>query len=183
MKSLKLLPILILFTYLTGCSSLNVSTDWDRENDFSRYKTFSFYKGNDIESDALAENPLIKKRVISSLGRVLKAKGFKKVEGSDADIIIAPHASTSEKINITNTNYYGGYGWYSPWWGGYSNRVDISYYTEGSLVIDIADAKTKEFIWRGIGTKVLREYSNQEDRKKALDEIVSKILEDFPPNS
>ena len=55
----------------------------------------------------------------------------------------------------------------------------VTRHTEGSLYIDIIDAKKKELIWQGEGEGVL---TKDRDKKEALiKEFVSKILEQYPP--
>jgi hypothetical protein len=57
----------------------------------------------------------------------------------------------------------------------------VSYYTEGTLVIDMVAWETKELAWRGMGTKTVRDYKDTEKQQAAIDKSVAKILADFPP--
>jgi len=80
-------------------------------------------------------------------------------------------------------NYYGwgspwGWGWGYPWAMGYGGS-NVSTTTEGTLYIDIIDAKTNELIWQGMGTASL--VRNMEKKEARIKEIVSKILEKYPP--
>jgi hypothetical protein len=50
---------------------------------------------------------------------------------------------------------------------------------EGTLYIDIVDAKTKELVWQGIGTGYLT--TNTEKKDERIAEFVTKILEQYPP--
>jgi hypothetical protein len=49
--------------------------------------------------------------------------------------------------------------------------------TEGTLFIDLIDAKKKELVWQGIG------YLNQNrgDKEKRINEFVAAILKQYPP--
>ena len=58
---------------LAGCSSLQVSSDYDPGADFSQYKTFGWPTGDRPPEDALAKNPLVAKRIEHSIG---EAKRF-----------------------------------------------------------------------------------------------------------
>ena len=176
-------PILVLtVALLIGCSSVRVTTDHDPSQDFTKYKTFKIYDGNPIPDNALDQNPLIKKRVYSAIEEVMKNKGFSQVESDDADVMIVAHAGVSEKMRVDNHTHIG-YGWYHPWWGPYGGYTTVSYYDEGSLVIDIVDVKEKELSWRGIGTGILSSSSSVEDSEKKVNEWVVKILADFPPGT
>ena len=61
-------------------------------------------------------------------------------------------------------------------WG---NNTSVNRYTEGTLTIDIIDAKKKELIWQGQGEGVLTKKTEKKDEK--IKEFVSKILEQYPP--
>lgn len=163
---------------LIGCSSVTVNTDYDPSVDFGKYKTFKMYEGKTVPGDALARNPLVKKRVELSIAKELEAKGFTKVEAGDPDFMVVAHGGVKEKTQVTD---WGGYGWYNPWWGPYGGRVDVSRYEEGTLVIDIVDFKDKEMVWRGLGTAVLEGQSNPEKVQKKVDQYVTQILAKFPP--
>ena len=171
-----LLSILV-FLSLTGCSSITVKSDYDTETDFSQFTAYRWVDGQ-VPGDQLAQNQLLQKRVKVSVDKALQAKGYTLQETGTPDIVVVTHAGSKEKMRVTD---WGGYYWYDPWWGPYGGRVDVSYYTEGTLVIDIVDASEKELVWRGIGTAVVKEYSSGEKMQKDLDAIVAKILRDFPP--
>ena len=50
---------------------------------------------------------------------------------------------------------------------------------EGTLFIDIIDAKTKELVWQGEGSGYLPKNTEKKDAR--IMEFVSKILEQYPP--
>ncbi len=120
---------------------------------------------------------------ISGIDKTLAEKGFELIESGEPDFVILLWGGAKEKMQVTDTGGYRGYGWYDPWWGPYGSggSTHVSYYEEGSLVIDIVDWQEKELSWRGMGTKTLKEYSSQEEQQIAIDEVVAKILADFPP--
>jgi len=174
----------ILIFVMVGCSSLKVATDFDPTQDFSSYKTYRWATTKEVNpNDALAQNPLIKKRIVAGIDAALGQKGFV-LAGDDAepDFVVMTHAGLKEKMNVTQTGGYRGYGWYDPWWGPYGGHTNVSYYEEGSLVIDIVDWKEKELSWRGVGTGIVGEGpSDKEEAQEEINLIVAKILADFPP--
>ena len=60
MRLLKAITILGLIS-LWGCSSISVSTDYDPNVDFTKYKTYAIYQGEMPANDVLSQNPLAKK--------------------------------------------------------------------------------------------------------------------------
>ena len=178
MKTLKILALL-LFVGLWGCSSVTIESDYDPKIDFSQYKTYAWYKGETPPEDALAKNPLAKKRIMATVDYVMDKKGFKKVN-ENPDLVLIVHGGMKEKMQVHQTGghaMYGGY--YGYGWGvGYTPvRTDVVYYNEATLIIDIADYNKKEFIWRGAATGVVNGRVSDEE----LDDIIARMLEDFPP--
>ena len=162
---------------IIGCSSISTTNDYDPSADFSSYNTFSIYDGT-IEGSELETAPLVKKRVLEAIENEMGKKGFVKDDSGNSDLIVYTQAGTTEKTNVTDYGY--GYG---SWWGPYpyGRNIDVSYYTQGSLIIDLVDNEKDELVWRGIGTAVVQDRGTPEERQKFIDEAVAKILEQYPP--
>ena len=171
------LSLVLPVTLIVGCSSISTTSDYDPSADFASYSTFSIYDGT-IEGSELESAPLVKKRVLEAIVNEMQKKGFVKADSENSDLIIYTQAGTAEKMNVTDYGY--GYG---SWWGPYpyGRNIDVSYYTQGSLIIDLVDNAKDELIWRGIGTAVIQDRGTPEERQKFIDEAVAKILTDYPP--
>jgi len=59
------------------------------------------------------------------------------------------------------------------------NQTTVSTSTEGTLYIDLIDAKKKEMIWQGEGIGTLTKNIDKKDAR--IQEIVSKVLAQYPP--
>ena len=82
-----------------------------------------------------------------------------------------------ERVDVYNNAGFGwGWGW-NPYWGMNYNRVYTT--PEGTLFIDIIDAKSKELVWQGEGSGYLTKDTNKKDER--IKEFVSKILAQYPP--
>ena len=175
--------LLLGFILLAGCSSITVKTDFDPSVDFTKYKTYSWYTGKMPEDDALARNPLIRKRVMASVDKVLASKGYQKVEDGNPDFVVIVHGATKQKTQVSSYGYgMYGYGRWGYGWGGYGpSGIDVYQYDEATLFVDIADFTKKELVWRGTGTDVVSGSSDPEEIQEHIDEAVSQILQDFPP--
>lgn len=169
--------ILIIFLS-AACSSISVKTDYDPSVDFSSYKTYRWIDFDKMTDDHLSKNPLLRNRIISTVDEELKRKGFILSEEDEVDLVVVVHGSSEERMNVTNwTGVYR----YDSWEGQYGDRVDVSYYEQGTLVIDVVDTKDDDLIWRGLGTSVIKDYADPESLQKAVNEYVSRVLKDFPP--
>jgi hypothetical protein len=174
MKTFRFLP-LVLIIILTSCSSIRVNSDYDKKVDFSAFKTYAFYKTG---IDKVEISDLDKKRILYSIEETLSAKGFTKSE--TPDLWINFFTKEREQVDVNRFNVGWGYGWgwgWNPWiWGG---NTTVNRYPEGTLTIDIIDAKKKELIWQGEGEGVLTKDTNKKDEN--IKEFVTKILEQYPP--
>jgi len=65
MKNLKFLSIVLLTSIvLVSCGTVRVASDYDSEADFSKYKTFAFYKSG---IDKVEISDIDKKRILKSI--------------------------------------------------------------------------------------------------------------------
>ncbi|SDW82901.1 DUF4136 domain-containing protein [Flavobacterium degerlachei] len=174
MKAIKILAVLFLFI-LGSCSSIKVNSDYDKSVDFSKYKTYAFHKRG---IDRVEISGLDKKRILNAIEMELSKKGMTKSE--NPDLLINIFTKERERIDVDQYNAGWGYGWGYGWnpylWGG---RTYVSTYVEGTLYIDLIDARKKELIWEGEGVGYLTE--NRERKESQINEFVAKILAQFPP--
>lgn len=79
MKLFRLLPLLSLL-FLASCSSVDVTTDYDRTVNFSKYKTYNYNKTN-IDNSKLSD--LDKNRILSAIDEQMVLKGYLKNDNPD----------------------------------------------------------------------------------------------------
>ena len=162
----------------TSCSSINVSSDFDRQADFASYKTYSFTK----EAMELPINDLNRKRIIDAVSTELAAKGF--TQSDQADVLIDLIVATQEKQSATATSspgYYGA-GYRYGWGGGFSTTtINVENYTEGTLFVDMVDASKKQLVWQGRAVATLTPEAGSEKREARINEAVKQIFTRYPP--
>lgn len=169
---IKFLPFLLLFV-LASCSSVRVNADYDTKANFGNYKSFAYFKAG-IDKAEISD--LDKKRILYAIDETMATKGFTKSE--NPDVLISIFTKESERVDVYNNAGFG-WGWGGPF-GGFGLGFSNVYTTpEGTLFIDILDAKTKELVWQGQGTGYLT--NNVEKKDARVKEFVSKILEQYPP--
>jgi len=173
MKLLKVTLILISIISFTSCSSIKVATDYDKEIDFNLYNSFAFYKPG---IDAAEISDLDKKRILRAIERELVAKEM--VKTTNPDLLVSIFTETRENVNIYQNNVGYGWGWNPYFWGpGGFNTVSSN--IEGTLYIDLIDAKKNELVWQGLGTGILS--LDMDKKEEKINEIVNKIMEKYPP--
>lgn len=176
MKAIKFLPVLLLLLVLASCSAVRVNADFDKNVNFAPYKTYAFYKSG-IDKAEISD--LDKKRILRSIDEEMTAKGFTKSE--TPDLLINIFTKEREQVNVNQFNSGWGYGWgfgWNPWmWGGGYNNISTS--SEGTLTIDLIDAKKKEMIWQGEGVGYLTQNTHRKDEN--IKGFVTKIMSQYPP--
>jgi Domain of unknown function (DUF4136) len=174
MKLIRLTPLLLLFLF-ASCTSVRVATDYDRKANFNTYNSFAFYKPG-IDKAQISD--LDKKRILRAIEANLEAKGM--LKSGAPDLLVSIFTKERERVDVYNNNFGMGWGW-NPWYygGGWGNTVSRS--TEGSLYIDLIDAKTNELVWQGVGSSQLYTGSDIDRREERIREIVAEILAEYPP--
>lgn len=187
----KFLGLAILLMSIASCSTIKVTSDYDKSVDFTQYKTFEYY-GWAEESDKLM-NDLDKRRIEEAFATEFKTRGLTPVE-SGGDLIVALFIVVEQKTQTTaSTNttgmgggyggYYGGYYGNGPGygWGGntHSTTTVSTYdYEVGTLVCDVFDKGNESLIWEGIGRKTIDE--KKETRDENIPKAVAAIMETYP---
>lgn len=175
MKPFKLIPLLLLFI-VASCATVRVNADYDKNVDYSKFKTFAFYKAG---VDKVEISDLDKKRILRAIETQMLTKGFTKSD--NPDLLVNIFTKSREQVDINQFNAGWGYGWgygWNPW--GFGGRTTVSTSTEGTLYIDLIDAKKKEMVWQGEGQGDLTK--NTEKKEENINDFVSKILTQYPPN-
>lgn len=169
MKKLMLVVWLGLSLALVSCSSVTVAVDYDKEADFSMYKTYAFYKPG---IDAVEISDLDKRRILKAIDKELSEKGMLKTD--KPHIVINIFTEEQENVNVYQDNFGWGMGW---GWG--MPMTNVSRNVEGTLFIDFIDVNKNRLVWQGIGTGILS--LEMEKKEERINEIVRKILQRYPP--
>lgn len=126
-------------------------------------------------------NSLWDARIKDAVNTQLAAKGWTQVDSGGDVCIMAIKTSQTQRTLQTFYDGMGG-GWRWRGFGGFGESTTTEQdYKEGTLVVDLYDAKTKQLIWRGSAEDTLS--SKAEKNEKNLDKGVAKMFKKFPPQS
>lgn len=172
---MKQLLFLFLVLLVSSCSSVQVTSDYDRNAEFGKFKTYAFTN----ESLKLPIGQLNQDRLISAVEAELANKGLTKSDNPDMWVDL--HIKTQQRTEATATNtggYYGRYGW-----AGGMSTTSISYneYTDGTLMITFVDKTTEKIFWQGRGTKTIDENASAQKREQNINYAVKTIMAKYPP--
>ncbi len=174
---------------LTACSTLTVQTDYETNYDFSTLETYAWFEGESPSNDIRINNSLIINRVVNAVNNTLQSKGYELVDKDKADFHVNWFGGIENRIRLETIDTYYGHMGYDDGTGGHrgygpGHIRPYSYeYQEGTLIIDVADSKSKQLIWRGTGRKYLKEKETPEEITQGINQTVTGILSSFPPGN
>jgi len=165
----------IVLLFASASFAQQVKTDYDRNANFSQYKTYSWEK-------VQTQDQLWVDRIKEAVNTALAAKGLTPVEsGGDMAIVAIEMTKNQQTLNTFYDGFGGGWGWRRG--GGFGGFGDATTTTEtykvGTLVVDLFDAHTKKLVWRGSASDTLSDKSDK--NIKNLDKGVQKMFDHFPP--
>lgn len=181
-QTLFLMPVVV--ALLCSCAASRVKSEWDANTNLNQYRSFRFI--DSAHQKTKQQVLLIDKTIHSQVTAEMEKRGVK--EGNTRPSLWIVYHTYTEKVRDTlNTQLpmmYGGESWrFYPWsampypyeyWNGYNPRIAV--YTEGTLIIDAIDAKSKRLVWRGSLSDAIdmNLASLQEEAKKAVELIFRK---------
>lgn len=186
MRKLFFVGLLLL---VAGCTTIQVESDYNTKVDFSRLKSYAWLSETDNPSENVRiNNKFVIDSVRTQVEKTLNSRGFVKTEPEQADFVIVWFGAIEQKIKSQNIDhFYSSYGYgalyQNPYWNDSKSLVaNASEYEEGSVILDFLDPDNHTLLWRGVGRDKVVEGRPQDVVKKQINDMVSMVLADFPPN-
>lgn len=140
-------------------------------------------------NDPMLVNSISNRALRTDLAQEFAGLGYV-ASDSNPDFCVAYYASTNQKLDVTYWDY--GYAWRPHWWGGWGRRWGrgwggdwgfqnapvVTQYTEGTVIVDVFDPKTKDLLWRGQGVASVSD--NEQQYEQELKKTVEAIVDKFP---
>jgi len=164
------------------------SYDYRRDVNFAGIRTFAFKATPPMDPVAAKtttyDSPLVRERTQAAIAAQLESRGMRRSD-ENPDVYIV-----TRRTFEVETTYYGpyGYGWgpyavgYGPYYGGWGGWGGWDSYSwlEGTLTVDMEDARSGQLLWRGIETKHVHQTSKPAKRDKRVFEEVKDVFKHFP---
>jgi hypothetical protein len=182
MKSLARMLLLSALAFLAACTTgPQIKSDYDRSANFASYRTFAFF--DPLGTDTAGYESLVTQTIKSAVRQQMESRGYVYAD-TGADLLVNFNGKLQEQTRIQQVPtmmgpYYGYRGGYYGGWGGYGYDTYVYEYTEGTLNIDIVDARRKQLVWEGVAVgRVTRKH--EQNRDATLRAAVAEIFTRYP---
>ena len=177
---------LFLGALVLGCALIaapalaKTDVDFNPNLDFSQYKTFTYIGGVEHLTMMQVNPHLLRDTVHESVARALTARGLREVpSGQNPDLVVRYLAEGNSQLNFAGEDNYGGYDKFTvDWWSTAYTLWFTSTTRDGSLMIDLIDAKRRDLAWRlYLQQKIL----NVDKMPEKIDKEITEGFKSFPP--
>jgi hypothetical protein len=177
--ALMLLMMLVLAACATGP---RISSDTDPQADFSRYRTFAFHSPLAVEREGYSTPASGVMRAAAR--REMEARGYTYSETSP-DLLVNINAYINERSEVVSMpemrygyyyNYRAGSYVAVPYW---TERSNVYNYSEGTLNIDLVDARERRLVWEGIAVGRVARLKPAE-RAARIQQTIAEIFAEYP---
>lgn len=161
------IPIILFFTLVQSCA-VHTWSDYDTDVTKGDYSTYQmFVHDTDVH---FGTNPINKIRIENALNQELRSIGLSLSD--DPDLVVKFFVKLDQKQFIETCNNT-----YNRYEGGDYCIERIVYYDQGTLVVDIIDAKANKIIWHGVAEGA--PLDKEKDPQQKINRIVSKLIKEL----
>lgn len=165
--------LLALAVVLGGCaSSPKVSIDKDPAVDLGSYKTFGYF--DKVATDKTPYSTLMTSHLKRATRAQLEQHGYTFVD-ANPDLRVNFFLNVADKVELHSSPSAGRFGYRA--WAGAS--YDLVEYRQGTLRIDLVDARRNALVWQGRAENRISEQASK-NPGAAVDAVVGEIFAHFP---
>lgn len=127
--------------------------------------------------DPMVNNSIANRALRERVTQAFQERGYSLDERAP-DFAVAVYASARERLDVTRWDY--GYPYWPRWgWGArVPIRERVTEYVEGTVVVDVVRAGTRELLWRGSGATTLTEDPSRDVAE--LQRVAEAVVRKFP---
>jgi len=191
MKTLRNTALLLMTSLALVPLRAQTATDFDKSVDFTQFKTYAWSTPDiQVGNNPTYKSGLITKNIETSLTDELARRGLT-MNAENPDLLVGFHTYTEKKVDsygsVAPSPMYYPFGYRAGWryypygfanwpyaWNGNFRNVQ---YTEGTLIIDVVNARTKQLIWRGSAEGNVSDPNRLE---KEISRGIHKIMKEYP---
>tara|TARA_Y100001001_G_scaffold162387_1_gene188871 strand:- start:752 stop:1279 length:528 start_codon:yes stop_codon:yes gene_type:complete len=171
---MRFVMLAIVALVMTGCAS-SVVTDYNSSVVFGNYTSWAFAPGTESSFVSLDGS-----RVRSAIERELNRKALRQVPEAEAGLLVSWQIVPEDRLEQIGLGLGFGFGHGNFGWG-LSAPPPVREIKEGKLVVELADSKSKQVVWRAASRRYLNENQSPETRRELIDELVAEMFARYPP--
>ena len=171
MKILRLVLVLIFSICITSCSSVTIDDDFFETADLTSYKTFDWMPRPHAMLIVKEGRGQVEKLLKESVNEQLTVRGFS--QKSDSPDLLISYLVSAELTNTDDLSYKAGE----------QNNPADQQYSEGAILLDFVDAKTRELLWRVAAFDIEDRNPTPEKNKEIIEKTVERMFKKFPSTS
>ena len=162
------ISIMLCLIIFFGCSSVQVSQDYEPSANFSNLKNYKWQSTEQEKTgDIRVDNPLLDKRIREAIDHSLSEKGYQSGNQTSFDFYVSYKMTIKRRIEADNINTGVGFGIGSSGsFGGIgiSTGGRVNEYDQALIIIDIISSEDNELLWRGKSTSRMSQHSTPEKK-------------------
>ena len=144
-----------------------VSVNYNHSQSFAQYHTYAWGSQNQNQ----IQNSILAQVAQQDINNAMQAKGLQMVqETQNPDLILTANGGLRQQTS------------YSAWGmrgiGGGMGGITPEQNVEGTMIVDLYDAKSKSLVWRGIAQNTLNNNGNK--NQQMVEKAVQKMFKQWP---
>ena len=158
-----------------ACATMSAGSYVARGVDVTRYRTFAWAAADPLPTGdpRLDNNAIFKDYLQGAVERHLRRRGVLLVPASaEPELLVHFHGSVTQRVDATVDHTRGDT----------DHALSVVDFDEGTLVLDIVEAKSDRLLFRGWAVDSLSGIIASQDRmERKIEEAVTRILANMPP--
>jgi len=144
-----------------------VSVNYNHSQSFSQYHTYAWGSNNTNQ----IQNLILAQVAQQDIDAALQGKGLQKVqEDQKPDLLLTANGGMKQQTSYTAMGMRG--------FGGGMGSITPQQNVEGTLIVDLYDAKSQSLVWRGIAQDTLSNNGNK--NQQTVQKGVQKMFRQWP---
>jgi len=160
-----------------GCATLTASAHIEHGINFSGYVSYDWGRPDSLPTGdpRLDNNPFFNDYLQGAIEKGMAAKGYDRVvTGGGPDLLIHYHAAVNQKVDVYEADRNNGYCYQDC-------QARVVEYEQGTLVLDVVDARTNRVVWRGWAQDTFSGVIDDQDRlDQKVEAGVAKMMQLLP---
>ena len=151
----------------TIAAAQQVSVNYNHNQSFAQYHTYAWGSNNANQ----VQNSILAQVAQQDINSALQGKGLRMVqENQNPDLIVTGNGGMKQQTS------------YSAWGmrgiGGGMGGITPEQSVEGTLIVDLYEAKTQSLVWRGIAQNTLNQNGNK--NQQMVEKAIQKMFKQWP---